>query len=88
MPAKTESKAPWELDPTERGIPDNSDITEHLKQKAKCDTCRYLGRNAFLCAAELRLPGIRTHTMLMRTCEQAVAIGGKIPGHGARTSAA
>lgn len=78
----------WELDPTERGLSAPDDIIEYLKQYDRCRTCPLLGKNGIeLCAFELRLPSLRTKTMLMKTCEATIMTQGygARPRHGRRT---
>ena len=88
MTIEQETQRPWELDPNERGIPDPIDITEHLEQVARCNTCRHLGTSAYFCAREIQLPDLRAHTLLMKTCEGTKAAAGMQPRHGLKPNAA
>lgn len=85
MPAQTDTRAPWELDPTERGLTEPTDLTDYLLQYDRCRHCHLLGRSTVdFCAAELPLTDLRAKAMLMRTCETAIKTFGDAsqPRHG------
>lgn len=89
MTAELVAKQPWEQDPTERGLAEPIDITAYLEQRKHCmNVCRDLGKNAYICAAELHFPDLRARAMLMKNCQDTKAAGGMQPRHGIRPTAA